>query len=133
MEKLRIEIVFQEGLPGWVRCELHMSGSWQFDAYEDDEYYVPWIDRNMKNKRRIKKELCRLVPEGKPVSQKDWIKYHLLEYGSIRKLGLNGSLRLYGIDALSQRVRELVRNEGMNIITEIPKEGKKFAIYKLVK
>ena len=64
-------------------------------------------------------------------SQKEQIKHHLEKYGEIQKLGPMGSLRLYGCDALSQRVRELVRNEGMNITTEIPKEGKRFAIYHL--
>ena len=66
-------------------------------------------------------------------SQKEQIKAHLEKYGFIQKLGMYGSLRLYGVDALSQRVRELVRYDGMNIITEIPKQGKKFAIYRLIK
>jgi hypothetical protein len=71
--------------------------------------------------------------EIKMPSQKEQIKAHLEKYGSIQKLGPMGSLRLYGCDSLSQRVRELVRNEGMKIVTEIPKEGKKFAIYRLKK
>jgi len=66
-------------------------------------------------------------------SQKEQIKHHLEKYGFIQKLGNMGSLKLYGCDALSQRVRELVRSGEMNIETEIPKEGKKFATYKLKK
>jgi len=65
-------------------------------------------------------------------SQKEQIKFHLLKYGEIQKLGQMGSLRLYGIDALSQRCRELVRKEGMNITTE-QKDGNGYAIYTLQK
>jgi hypothetical protein len=70
--------------------------------------------------------------EIKMPTQKEQLKAHLEKHGWIQKLGPQGSLRLYGIDSLSQRIRELVRNEGMNIETE-QHNGNGYAVYKLKK
>jgi hypothetical protein len=70
--------------------------------------------------------------EIKVPSQKEQLKHHLEKYGWIQKMGQMGSLRLYGIDALGQRCRELVRNEGWNIKTE-QHNGNGYAVYILEK
>jgi len=62
-------------------------------------------------------------------SQKEHIRDHLERYGSITPLT---ALREYGCMRLGARILEL-RREGLDIRTVTPDEGKRYAIYQLVR
>lgn len=65
------------------------------------------------------------MSEHENPSQREQIRQHLLQYGSITPLD---ALRLYGCMRLGGRVLEL-RQRGMPIETRTPPEGKRYAIY----
>jgi hypothetical protein len=66
--------------------------------------------------------------EIKLPTKKEFVLAHLKRYGFVTLFGNNGSQKLYGLNALSQRIRELVREDHIPIETYIP-NGKSMAYY----